>query len=77
MGTWSLSATGTIPLPEGADLEALEEELHAEVQAVLSQPKFGCTGSRFTGGRVDSFDHPGEVGACADVRHPPFLAAAR
>jgi hypothetical protein len=49
--TWSLSASG-----HTADAEH-EKELHDELHKVLSNPKFGATGSSFSGNHVTGAVH--------------------
>ena len=56
--TWQVSASGHTPTPEGAaGWEAVEHELFAELQAVLSNPKYGAGMSRFHGNHVDGEPH--------------------
>lgn len=49
--TWSLSASG-----HTADAEH-ERELHAELHKVLSNPRYGATGSAFSGNHVTGAVH--------------------
>lgn len=53
--TWSLNAAGHSPAPEGAnDWAEVEQELHDELAAVLSKPKYGTSQSRFGGNHVSN-----------------------
>jgi hypothetical protein len=56
--TWSLNASGHTPKPEDAETWAeVEQELHDELQTVLSNPKYGATSSTFAGNHVHGQPH--------------------
>ena len=51
--SWSLSASGHTPAPEGeSGWEAVEKELHGKLTEILSDPKYGCSRSSFGGNHV-------------------------
>jgi hypothetical protein len=53
--TWTMSASGHTPAPEGADDWAgVEQRLHDELSAVLAKPEYGAGTSFFHGNHVDS-----------------------
>jgi len=53
--TWTMSAGGHTPAPEGADGWAeVEQRLHDELSAVLAKPEYGAGVSHFHGNHVDS-----------------------
>lgn len=65
--SWTLSAAGRVE----AGMEHLEEELHAELHKVLSDPRFGLLFSHLQGKTVDRMhtvgQAPGGQAAAADV----------
>jgi hypothetical protein len=67
--SWSLNASGHVPTPEGAENSAeVERELHDELRAVLSKPKYGAANSIFAGNHVQGEPHKPRAahGATAD-----------
>lgn len=53
--TWTMSASGHTPAPEGSDGWAeVEQRLHDELSAVLAKPEYGAGTSFFHGNHVDS-----------------------
>ena len=56
--TWSLNAMGHTPAAEGeSSWEAVERELHDRLAEVLSDPKFGCSSSTFSGNYISGSPH--------------------
>jgi hypothetical protein len=56
--TWSLSASGHTPTPDGEESwESVEQELHERLQEVLADPKFGATSSSLSGNHVHTEPH--------------------
>lgn len=69
--TWSLSASGHTPAPEGEnDWAEVEQELHAELHKVLSNPKYGTTYSQFGGNHVTGDVHIKHVTVAEDETKP-------
>jgi len=55
--TWSLNASGHTPTDPGESWAEVEQELHDELQKVLSNPKYGTANSRFSGNHVQGEPH--------------------
>jgi hypothetical protein len=68
--TWSLNASGHTPAPQGESWAEIEQRLHDELQAVLSKPEYGATGSSFAGNHVKGQPHVAPDAAPAEHQAP-------
>lgn len=74
--TWSLSASGHTPTPDGAEnWSEVEQELHDRLAEVLSDPRYGTSMSTFHGNHVSGQPHV-RPEAPADEPEPDAAAEA-